>query len=66
MYPYKMMRISHIPYLRCVECSFGWIGPDCDKIDCQQHGKPNFDESECKCDKPYTGTLKFDLLIRLC
>ncbi|EYC09261.1 hypothetical protein Y032_0061g3242 [Ancylostoma ceylanicum] len=39
----------------CIECAEGWIGPDCDAIDCNGHGAPNYDLTSCKCEKPYSG-----------
>ncbi|RCN51429.1 EGF-like domain protein [Ancylostoma caninum] len=39
----------------CIMCGEGWIGPDCDIIDCSGHGTPNYDLTSCKCEKPYSG-----------
>ncbi|RCN51428.1 EGF-like domain protein [Ancylostoma caninum] len=39
----------------CIECAKGWTGPDCDAIDCNGHGTPNYDLTSCNCEKPYSG-----------
>ncbi|KAK6027893.1 hypothetical protein OSTOST_06068 [Ostertagia ostertagi] len=40
---------------RCVQCSEGWTGVDCDAIHCNGHGTPNYDLTSCHCEKPYSG-----------
>ncbi|KAK6042527.1 hypothetical protein COOONC_19968 [Cooperia oncophora] len=38
-------------------CSEGWTGVDCDAIQCNGHGTPNYDLTSCHCEKPYSGML---------
>ncbi|KHJ94283.1 hypothetical protein OESDEN_05787 [Oesophagostomum dentatum] len=39
----------------CIQCAEGWLGPDCDAINCNGHGTPNYDLTNCNCEKPYSG-----------
>ncbi|CAI5451098.1 unnamed protein product [Caenorhabditis angaria] len=39
----------------CTECEKGWVGPDCDIINCNGVGTPNGDLTKCNCNEPYTG-----------
>lgn len=38
----------------CVDCSEGWKGVNCDKIQCM-HGVPDATEQHCLCKMPYSG-----------
>ncbi|KAI6176421.1 Tenascin-X [Aphelenchoides bicaudatus] len=38
----------------CIFCKDGWSGPDCDFINCK-NGLANKEQTECVCDKPYSG-----------
>ncbi|KAK5982065.1 hypothetical protein GCK32_000818 [Trichostrongylus colubriformis] len=41
--------------IECVQCVEGWTGVDCDAIQCNGHGSPNYDLTSCNCEKPYSG-----------
>ncbi|KAI6235959.1 EGF-like domain-containing protein [Aphelenchoides besseyi] len=40
--------------MSCIACKSGWVGSDCDYIDCGHNGVAT-SPTECKCDKPWSG-----------
>ncbi|KAH7731118.1 Protein F40A3.2 [Aphelenchoides avenae] len=38
----------------CIECEKGWMGTECDFIDCGANGTP-LNPSKCECIKPFSG-----------